>query len=314
MLSETCALIRQVPEGRVTTYGLVARALGDVCASRFVARALWETDVCGAAPCHRVVRSDGWIRSGVVGDANIGQAEGLRREGVSVSGGKVVGLEARLFSDFSTDRPLLGLRARQAELRKRLVVEEFPTGFDFVAGVDVAYSPDRAFGSLVTFDAESGVETSSEVVEGEAPFPYIPTFLAFRELPVLEPLLRAMESGTLLMYDGNGVLHPEGFGVASHAGVEFDVPTVGVAKKLLCGSLGRENRSGAREVMVGDRLSGYSVAHEAGRRPVFVSPGHMTSFRQALNVTRKFMRRRVPEPTRRAHAVAESARRATSHK
>ncbi len=310
MLSATCDIVRQVPEGRVTTYGQVARALGDVSASMYVHRALQEVAGVHDVPGHRVVRSDGLIRP----EGNCHQAEVLADEGVRISGGKVRGMDGLLFSDFETARPLLSLRSRQVLLRGQLRTVDSWRRIDMVAGVDVSYSGDRAFGSVVVFDARSGEEESSDVVQGDVRFPYIPTFLAFRELPILEPLLRDMDSGTLVMYDGNGVLHPEGFGVASHAGVEFDLPTVGVAKKLLCGAPGRRSEEQVYEIIVDGVRSGYSVSCGIGKKPVYVSPGHKVSFEFSLSVARQFMRRRVPEPIRRAHTVAESARRAISDK
>ncbi|KAM6344824.1 endonuclease V isoform 2-T2 [Alca torda] len=69
--------------------------------------------------------------------------------------------------------------------------------------------------------------------------PYVAGFLAFREVPFLveavqrlqqeEPRLRPQ----VLLVDGNGLLHPRGFGVACHLGVLTDLPCIGVAKNLL---------------------------------------------------------------------------------
>lgn len=37
----------------------------------------------------------------------------------------------------------------------------------------------------------------------------------------------------ILLVDGNGLLHARQFGSACHIGVEYDIPTIGVAKNLL---------------------------------------------------------------------------------
>ena len=36
----------------------------------------------------------------------------------------------------------------------------------------------------------------------------------------------------VILFDGNGILHPRGLGLASHFGVLLDVCTIGVAKNL----------------------------------------------------------------------------------
>lgn len=76
------ALVRQVPAGRVTTYGDVAAALGDVAVSRHVGwalAALREEDV----PWHRVINRLGTIS--FRGDTARGEAQRrlLEAEGVT---------------------------------------------------------------------------------------------------------------------------------------------------------------------------------------------------------------------------------------
>ena len=57
------AVVRQVPVGRVTTYGAIARALGSPRASRGVGWALKAAARADggtlSVPCHRVVNRDG---------------------------------------------------------------------------------------------------------------------------------------------------------------------------------------------------------------------------------------------------------------
>ena len=39
----------------------------------------------------------------------------------------------------------------------------------------------------------------------------------------------------LLMFDGQGIAHPRGIGIASQMGLRLDLPTIGVAKTILIG-------------------------------------------------------------------------------
>ncbi|HHC19248.1 MAG TPA: MGMT family protein, partial [Euryarchaeota archaeon] len=52
-------LVRQIPEGYVTTYGAIAKALGDIRASKAVGEVLAMNPTPIIVPCHRVVMSDG---------------------------------------------------------------------------------------------------------------------------------------------------------------------------------------------------------------------------------------------------------------
>lgn len=63
--------------------------------------------------------------------------------------------------------------------------------------------------------------------------PYVPGFLAFREVEFLVSLLQTLRASQpelfpeCVMVDGNGELHPRGFGLACHLGVLLDLPTIG---------------------------------------------------------------------------------------
>lgn len=313
MMAETYDLVAQVPEGRVTTYGEVARALGDIVASRFVGHAMSLNDDIVRVPCRRVVQSDGRL-GGYTGGGPAKKARLLRKEGIGVVDGRVVDLDRYMFSDFQTRYPLRELRKRQRFLKKSLKLKRFGGLIERIAGVDVAYSADHAFVALVTFDAASLEEVDRVVVEGDAVFPYIPTYLAFRELPLMKPLSRVIDRRTVLVYDGNGILHPEGFGVASQLGVILGVPSIGVAKKLLCGELSPRSTRFEKAVRIDGRVRGYAMSKGPETKPVFVSPGHLLSVDQAKDIVRLFLSHRIPEPTRLAHIVAESARRGTNKK
>ncbi len=71
-----------------------------------------------------------------------------------------------------------------------------------------------------------------------AHYPYIPGFLAFKEIPVYSILFGRLKLNKhelfpdVVLVDGNGILHTRGFGCASHIGVVMDVPTIGVGKNV----------------------------------------------------------------------------------
>lgn len=310
---ETYDLVAQVPEGMVTTYGEVARALGDVVASRFVGLAMSRNDDIVRVPCRRVVQSDGRL-GGYTGGGSRKKAALLRREGIRVSGGKVLDFDGVLFKDFKTGHPLRALRARQRTLRRQLSVGDSGRDYGSVAGIDIAYAGDRTFAAMVVLDFRSGRVLKRTVREGLASFPYVPTYLAFREIPLAAGLVEDLDDDTVVVYDGNGIMHPEGFGIASHFGVTLGIPTVGVAKKLLCGEVGGSPRSLVRLVTRGEVPIGYALCKAVGNRPVYVSAGHGLSSAQALELSKRFLVHRVPEPTRLAHIEAEIARRSRTNK
>ncbi len=178
-----------------------------------------------------------------------------------------------------------------------------------VGGVDVTYKGDLAISAAVVIDPGTlrVVDWSTSVTEVR--FPYIPTLLAFREIwPAVRALRGLRSTPDIVLVDGNGRLHPYRAGFASHLGVVMDVPTVGVAKKLLCGRVG-EWRGNSAPVYLDDEVIGIALLTRKGSRPIYVSVGHRVSLSTAVRLVLRLTKpgKRLPEPIVQAHRLTRSA-------
>lgn len=118
----------------------------------------------------------------------------------------------------------------------------------------------------------------------------------------------------ITLVDGNGVLHPRGFGLASHFGVLLGIPTIGVGKTFL--HVDGLTKSDVKARMLEAQRDGKQVATLEGasgrvwgaalcsangvQNPVFVSVGHLLSLATSLAVVDACSQFRVPEPIRQA--------------
>ena len=97
--SDKCyELLKLIPEGKVTTYREMAKAL-NTKAWRAVGTAMAKNTMLIVIPCHRVVRSDGSVGEYALGTKK--KSELLSGEGVEIANGKVVDLD-RYFYRFSS--------------------------------------------------------------------------------------------------------------------------------------------------------------------------------------------------------------------
>jgi len=97
--SKVWKLMEKIPQGRVTTYGLIAKKL-NTNAYRAVGNACRKNPYAPRVPCHRVVRSDGTV--GGFGGKTSGKTveekiKMLRREGVEIRDGRIVDFKQVLF-------------------------------------------------------------------------------------------------------------------------------------------------------------------------------------------------------------------------
>ncbi|BDZ70204.1 hypothetical protein GCM10025861_07210 [Methanobacterium petrolearium] len=126
----------------------------------------------------------------------------------------------------------------QRSLADKVVQKNCFNNITKVAGVDVSFSIDNeAVAAAVVLETEGLDLLEKKTVDIELFFPYMSGFLGVREVDAVVSVVNSLEHDfDVLMVNGHGVMHPAGFGLASHVGVLMDVPTMGVAKRLTGGS------------------------------------------------------------------------------
>jgi len=80
----TIALIKRIPPGNVTTYGIIANAAGNHCGARQVARILASSSAKYGLPWHRVVNMQQKISPRTSG-SHLEQKQLLEEEGVRLA-------------------------------------------------------------------------------------------------------------------------------------------------------------------------------------------------------------------------------------
>lgn len=207
---------------------------------------------------------------------------------------------------------LASLRAQQLKLASSVIRDDrfISDPPDLIGGADVGFEQGgevtRAAMVLLKYPTLELVEY--QVARIATTMPYIPGFLSFRETPALMATWQQLShKPELLFVDGHGISHPRRLGVASHFGLLVDVPTIGVAKKRLCGKfeLPSSEVGALAPLMDKDEQLAWVWRSKARCNPLFISTGHRVSLESALAwVQRCTQGYRLPEPTRWADAVA----------
>ncbi len=80
--------LTEVPQGKITTYGDLAKAVGLKNGQRMIGQIMKKNPYPGIIPCHRVVKSDGKIGGYAYGGAV--KTNMLRIEGIQIQNGKIL--------------------------------------------------------------------------------------------------------------------------------------------------------------------------------------------------------------------------------
>ena len=180
-----------------------------------------------------------------------------------------------------------------------------------VAGVDLAYwqenEEEYAVCCIVIIDIKTHETIETKHYSGRITVPYLPGFLAFRELPLVEKTAALLETTPdIYIFDGNGYLHPRHMGLATHASFFLGKPTIGVAKSYYrvdkkTDYIEPETEAGSyTDIVINDEVYGRALRTHANVKPVFVSIGNNISLETATDIVMSLVtdESHIPLPTR----------------
>lgn len=200
------------------------------------------------------------------------------------------------------------LEKLQRKLSREVLIEPLKDEPQVVGGVDVSYRGRWGAGVLILMSWPELEVIQERFKIGEVDFPYLPGFLSFREVPLLEPLFEGLDFlPDVLFVDGQGIAHPRRFGLASHLGIILGIRTIGCAKRPLIGEAEEpEDRKGAFSLLRHEgEVVGALLRTKKGVKPLCVSPGHRMDLEGSIHLVLKATRGfRIPEPLRRAHLLS----------
>ena len=87
--------LSEVPKGKITTYGELAKAVGMKNGQRAVGRIMNKNPYPVIIPCHRVIKSDGKVGGYAYGEEI--KSNMLSKEGIKIKNGKILDLENRIY-------------------------------------------------------------------------------------------------------------------------------------------------------------------------------------------------------------------------
>ena len=203
----------------------------------------------------------------------------------------------------------------QEELRGHVARYDDVGPIRHIAGADLSFIKSRnlACGGVIVYEFPSLREVERQAVVEETPFPYVPGLLSFREIPVLMRVFeRLCIAPDLAIFDGQGIAHMRRMGLASHAGLVLDLPTIGCAKSRLIGRHDAPpNRVGGWTPLTDEgEVIGAVLRTRVGVKPVYVSTGHRVALATAVDILLKCLdRTRIPLPTREADRYVAQVKR-----
>ena len=197
----------------------------------------------------------------------------------------------------------------------------------YYAGADISFHKDdnsKAVACFVIFDNKTDGVVGEVTIKCQTNIPYKAGYLAFREAPILLKLLDIVKKECmeimpeLLIFDGNGIWHPRGCGIATHFSVLTGIPAFGVAKSILV--LPGVTRDGLYERIsneANEKNSMIDVSDVNGKvvgaaynttgtvkSSIFLSVGSGISLDTVKDITRRVTIHAVTEPVRRADLLS----------
>jgi len=197
----------------------------------------------------------------------------------------------------------------QLELKSKITLIPLNKPITTIAGADISfnkYSPD-VYAGIVVLSYPELKPLCRALVKVRVNFPYVPGYLAFREVPALLQAWNLLSTKPdVLIVDGHGIAHPRGMGIAAHFGALTEQATMGCAKKILYGRISEPQEESGSATPIYDRkkdeIIGWTFRSKNKVKPLFISPGNKMSMEDSLSIIKNCVGKyRMPEPTRWAH-------------
>lgn len=200
-------------------------------------------------------------------------------------------------------------RTIQKSLQKKIEIVPLNKKPEIITAVDSAFYQSYTISTACSYEYKGLVLIEEVFSIYKTGFPYIPGFLAFREGPaIIDAIKKLKYVPDVVIFDGQGIAHPKGIGIASHIGVLLDIPTIGCAKSRLIGNFEPPNisRGSYSNLTYKGKIVGVVLRTKEGVSPVFLSPGHkidlMCSIDIVLHTVGKY---RIPIPQRHADILTK---------
>jgi deoxyribonuclease V len=207
---------------------------------------------------------------------------------------------------------LLIPKAREIQQRLAARVKEeddFPFPPQLVCGLDASYIGETAIGVAVLLRYRDMKVIDQAVISCKIKIPYIPTYFSFREYPPLSLAFTSIKRiPDVCFVDAHGRSHPRRCGAACHFGILRNIPTIGVAKRILCGHT-QPTLNSWSPLIHEEEIVGAEITTKVRTKPIYVSVGHRIKLETAIDLTRNCTTKyRLPEPIRCAHKLASDYR------
>lgn len=209
----------------------------------------------------------------------------------------------------------------QIENAKNVVINDTfnITKIRYIGGLDISFDkkdPNNACSYLTVYDLTTKTIIYENYNLCKMMVPYQSGYLGIREVPEYINLLNKIKHEIfypeILLIDGFGILHQREFGSACDVGVSLNIPTIGVAKTLMCidgldeKTIKKEFKNkcldkGSYLNLVGNSGKIYGCAFKSSHdssNPIYISIGHMCSLKTAIEIINKTCIYRIPEPIR----------------
>lgn len=202
----------------------------------------------------------------------------------------------------------------QNELREKVRIQPIDYPVNIIAGADISFNKfsTTVYAGIILLSFPDLKPLGYSLIKKDVHFPYVPGYLAFREVPAL---LDAWEQlpvkPDVLVVDGHGIAHPRRMGIAAHFGVVADTPALGCAKKVLCGKYEEPGlaKGSFAPLIHKEEIIGAALRTKDKVKPVFVSPGNKIDLQGAMSIINQCVGKyRIPEPTRQAHNAVNEFR------